>query len=126
MPAEDEFDFAKWARTKPGKRLRVRESLMAAVDHLATAAGNISSRLSGAYFIMGLERQDELPENLRDEYGWIVARITERKAYQNGASVFTVARSIRGKQAVRVATAILRLHRRMEAQSKHPFISSLL
>lgn len=96
---------------------RYADQLLArTVDTLATAPGDVRSRLLAAYSTFHPLTPAHFPESLRNDFEWIIKQLTKREPYINSAgevkkgSVQVSLEHMRNSTGVKIAEKLLRLH----------------
>ncbi len=90
--------------------------LSRAVDTLATAPGDVRSRLLQAYSGFHPLTPDHFPEPLRKDFEWVIKQLTKREPYINNkgqvqkGSVQVTLEHMRNSSGVKIAEKLLQLH----------------
>jgi hypothetical protein len=98
--------------------LHARHKLIQAVRSLALGPEDMRGRLPRVYFLLDDLTPDDLPEALRDDFTWVMEKLTAREPRFTGPAVWeTTAQAsvaaMRTKTAVRVAEVIVYISERL-------------
>jgi hypothetical protein len=90
--------------------------LSRAVDTLATAPGDVRSRLLQAYSAFHPLTPEHFPEPLRKDFEWVIKQLTKREPFRNHegqiqkSSVQVSLQHMRNSTGVKIAEKLLHLH----------------
>jgi len=100
--------------------LYAEEKFLQAERALAVGQGDIKGRLNAAYMCFHPVGAEDLPEELRDDYKWIISKLTRKPALtakysENNisGSVEQTLHSMQRKTAVSIAERILYMRRQL-------------
>ena len=88
-----------------------------AVEQLATAPGDVRSRLEKAYFHLYLLLPQELPTQVRRDFKWIIWRLTKQPPRWEGDTELKASLArMRNRTGVEIAKRILKVYRYLDSE----------
>ena len=100
----------------------VVERLYLSVHHLATARGDVRSRLIGVGTTLAPLLEREFPKELRSDYRWVMAQLTHYEPVYNEGRIEATMKRIKNATGEKIAKRVFEMYSKVQQMRSYPLL----